>query len=197
MRQVSSKLLYAHWSEVKRGHASPDRNDLDPSALGAILQDVFILGAEPGGSWRYRVAGTRLTGYANRELRDEPFDRWWCAADRRDLTRMLESVVAEDAPLVGGASGTCPDQLRHEFELVLLPLRHGGRAGLRMLGGFFPAAGTVRRPGLQIEEMGLVSLRAFQKQGEGAIPFGKAAQSSDAAAERRRAFRVIEGGISF
>ncbi len=197
MRQVASKVLYAHWSDVKRGAASPDRNDLDPSALGSILQDVFILGTEPGGAWRYRVAGTRLTGYANRELRDEPFDRWWSAGDRRDLTRMLESVVAEDAPLVGGASGLSPDQELHEFELVLLPLRHGGRTGLRMLGGFFPAASTVRRHGLQIEEMGLVSLRSLQRQGEGAVTFGKSSPSGDAAIERRRAFRVIDGGISF
>ncbi len=198
MRQVASKTLYAHWSEVKRGAASPDRNDLDPSALGAILQDVFILGAEPGGPWRYRVAGTRLAGFADRELRDEPFERWWSAADRRDLGRMLESVVVEDAPLVGGAYGTSPDQLRYEFELVLLPLRHGGRAGLRMLGGFFPAVGTLRRQGLRIDEMGLVSLRNLERRGEGAVTFGKAtAGTGDVAAERRRAFRVIEGGLSF
>ncbi len=181
---------------MKRGPASPDRNDLDPSALGAILQDVFILGAEPGGAWRYRVAGTRLAGFANRELRDEPFERWWHAADRRDLGRMLQSVVDEDAPLVGGASGTAPDQLRYEFELVLLPLRHGGRPGLRMLGGFFPAASTLRRHGLLIDEMGLVSLRGLQRQGEGAVTFGRPTPSSEQAAERRRAFKVIEGGVS-
>jgi hypothetical protein len=196
MRQVASKTLYTHWSDVKRGQASPDRNDLDPSALGAILQDVFILGAEPGGPWRYRVAGTRLAGFANRELRDEPFERWWNAGDRRDLGRMLQSVVDEDAPLVGGAYGTSTDQLRYEFELVLLPLRHGGRSGLRMLGGFFPATGTLRRHGLLVDEMGLVSLRALQRQGEGAITFGRAAPSGDMAAERRRAFRVIEGGMT-
>ena len=194
MRQVASRTLYAHWIDVKCGQASPDRNDLDPSALGAILQDVFILGAEPGGPWRYRVAGTRLAGFANRELRDEPFERWWSAADRRDLGRMLQRVVDEDAPLVGGAYGASIDQSRYEFELVLLPLRHGGRPGLRMLGGFFPAAGALRRHGLLVEEMGLVSLRPLHRQGEGAIAFGRARAGGDLAAERRRAFRVIEGG---
>ncbi len=197
MRQFASKKLFAHWSEVKRGPASPDRNDLDPSALGAILQDVFILGAEPGGPWRYRVAGTRLAGFANRELRDEPFERWWSGSDRRDVGRMLDSVVEEDAPLVGGTYGTSNDQMRYEFELVLLPLRHGGRSGLRMLGGFFPAVGTLRRHGLTIDEMGLVSLRALQSQGEGAVTFGRITPSGDRAAERRRAFRVIEGGMLY
>ncbi len=182
---------------MKRGQASPDRNDLDPSALGAILQDVFILGAEPGGAgataWRERVWPASPTG----SCATNRFERWWSATDRHDLGRMLQSVVDEDAPLVGGAHGTSADQVRYEFELVLLPLRHGGRAGLRMLGGFFPAAGTLKRHGLLIEEMGLVSLRALQRSGEGAITFGRATPAGDVAAERRRAFRVIEGGMPY
>ncbi len=64
--------------------------------------------------------------------------RWWSGVDRRDVGRMLDSVVEEDAPLVGGIYGTSHEHMRYEFELVLLPLRHGGRAGMRMLGGFFP-----------------------------------------------------------
>jgi len=194
MRHAASRVLFAHWSEVKRGPVAPDRNDLDPSAMGSILQDVFILGAEAGGAWRYRVAGTRLSGYANRELRDEPFDRWWAAADRRDLAGMLDGVAADDAPLVGGACGTAPTQTRHDFELVLLPLRHGGRPGLRMLGGFFPGPSTIRRLGLQVEEMGLVSLRALRARGQEAPVFGRARPIPPSSIERRRAFRVIEGG---
>ena len=196
MRQFASKVLFTHWSEVKRGSGSPDRNDLDPSALGAILQDVFILGTEAGGTWRYRVAGTRLIGYANRELRNEPFERWWSAVDRRDLGRMLDSVVLEDAPIVGGAFGLCPNQVRNEFELVLLPLRHGGRPGLRMIGGFFPAPGTIRRQDLQIDEMGLVSLRALRRPGERPATFGKVTTDAQVVAERRRSLRVIDGGLA-
>ena len=195
MRHVASKLLFAHWSEAKRGPAAPDRNDLDPGAVGAILQDVFILGAEPAGAWRYRVAGTRLSGYANRELRGETFDRWWCAPDRRDVQRMLAGVAADDAPLVGGVFGLA-EGVRHEFELVLLPLRHGGRSGLRMLGGLFPAAATARRISLQVEEIGLVSLRGLGRQGADRPAFGQREQGADLSLQRRRAFRVIEGGAA-
>lgn len=194
MRHVASKLLVAHWNEVRRGPCAPDRNDLEPSAIGPVLQDVFILGAESGGAWRYRVAGTRLSGFANRELRNEPFERWWAASDRRDIARMLDGVAADDAPLVGGACGHAGDEARHEFELVLLPLRHGGRPGQRMLGGLFPSAATARRLGLQVEEMGLVSLRALGRHGGDAPAFGRLPAGFEAAAERRRSFRVIEGG---
>jgi len=195
MRHAASKLLLAHWNEVRRGPLAPDRNDLDPSAIGSVLHDVFILGAESGGTWRYRVAGTRLSGFAGRDLRDEPFERWWSAADRRGIGGMLDGVAADDAPLVGGACGVSPDAARHEFELVLLPLRHGGRTRQRMLGGLFPSSPAARRLGVQIEEIELVSLRALAGHGTDAPAFGRMPSGVEASIERRRAFRVIEGGV--
>lgn len=194
MRHAASKALYGHWSDLKRAALAPDRNDLDPSLIGAILQDVFILGAEPGGRWCYRVAGTRLSSYAGRELRGEPFERWWCAADRRDVGRMLAGVAQDDAPLVGGASGQAPDRRRHDFELLLLPLRHGGRSGQRMLGGLFPAGATARSLAVMVEDLEIVSLRAMGAQRPLGPAFGEAVEPTSA--ERRRAFRVIEGGIA-
>jgi hypothetical protein len=195
MRHAASKVLFAHWSDAKRGAASPDRNDLDPSVMGAALQDVFILGAEPGGTWVYRVAGTRLSGFANRELRGEAFARWWDPADRPNVSRMLDGIVSDDAPLVGGAYGTAGGQ-RYEFELVLLPLRHGGRSGLRMIGGLFPSPATARRLGLEVEAIGLVSIRSLAGHAADAPVFGRMMPDAAAPLHRRRAFRVIDGGAT-
>jgi hypothetical protein len=193
MRQRSTKALYAHWNELKAGGPIPDRNDLDPSAIGEFLQDVFILGADAHGVWRYRVAGTRLSSFARRELRDEPFDRWWRAADRPDSARMVSGVAADGAPLVGGVRGFGPEGLNHDFEMVLLPLRHGGRPGQRLLGAFFPANLPVLPLSFFAEEIALLSVRAVETP-SGQRIFGQPNPDLMAALDRRRAFRVIEGG---
>jgi hypothetical protein len=196
MRHPASKALYEHWNSLSYGSAVPDRNDLDPAEIGAILQDIFILGARPGGPWLYRVAGTRLSAFARRELKDEAFDHWWRALDRRDARRIVDGIAEDNAPLVGGVVGIAPDMTSHDFELLLLPLRHGGRPGLRMLGGLFPSQATANRIGVKIAELGLLSIRTLMPVGPAAPVFGKPVADLGGALERRRSLRVIQGGAS-
>lgn len=193
MRHSASKALFDHWSSLRQGLFAPDRNDLDPITLGPILQDVFILGSDIQGEWHYRVAGTRLTAYAGRELRDESFLRWWRAADRLDAKRLVNSSP-DHAPLVGAITGMGADQQQHDFELLLLPLRHGGRPHLRMIGGLFPFPRTVTRMGICIEELGLTSLRSLIPGNADSPVFGREPGNLESILERRRAFRLIKGG---
>ncbi len=196
MRHEATKALFAHWNEVRRGPAAPDRNDLDPALIGPLLQDVFILGLDPvSQGWCYRVAGTRLTSFARRELRGETFDHWWRALDRHDIRRLLSGIAEDSAPGLGGASGTAPDLSVHDFELVLLPLRNGGKAVTRMLGGLFPSALTIRRIGLAVDDLRLTSVRTLLRQRQDAPYLLPRESGLDAILDRRRAFRVIEGGV--
>jgi hypothetical protein len=195
MRHAATKALFAHWNEARRSPAVPDRNDIDPALIGPLLQDVFILGLDPASrSWTYRVAGTRLTSLARREMRDEPFERWWRANDRQDIKRLLAGIAEDSAPGIGGVSGSAADHAIHDFELVLLPLRHGGRAVTRMLGGLFPSPGTAKHMGLAIDEIGLMSVRTLLRQGVANPVFGSAPADLGTILDRRRAFRVIDGG---
>jgi hypothetical protein len=194
MRQQATKALYNHWRSLCRGAIIPDRNDLDPSQIGHLLRDVFILGADASGVWRYRVAGTRLTAFACRELKDEPFERWWRAEDRMDANRLLAATANDVLPVITGVKGFGKDQRHHDLEGLLLPLRHGGRTRLRMMGGFFPSPETAGRIGLTIDEMGLLSLRTLDMTTATAAVFGSAPANLDAIVARRSNFRVIEGG---
>jgi hypothetical protein len=195
MRQKTTQALYDYWQTLCRGKIVPDRNELDPSKLAPLLQDVFILGADHAGSWRYRVAGTRLTAFAGRELRDEPFDRWWRSMDRLDANRLISGVANDSIPLVGGITGQGADQRHYDFEVLLLPLRHGGRNKVRMLGGLFPCAETARKLSLQIEDFGILSIRTLFPTGHQTQQFGTVPDNIDAIIDRRRALRVIEGGL--
>ncbi len=194
MRHPATKALYDHWCSLKHGSIIPDRNDLEPAEIGAILQDIFILGAQPHGPWVYRVAGTRLSAFARRELKDETFDRWWRALDRSDARRLIAGVAEDGMPMIGGVSGLGADQTRHEFELLLLPLRHGGRPGLRMVGGLFPAPATTHQLGVQIDELSLTSIRTLLPVSEGTPYFGSPIADLGGALERRRSLRLIQGG---
>lgn len=196
MRHNASKMLFEHWSSLRRGPIIPDRNDLDPAEIGVILQDIFILGAQPGGPWLYRVAGTRLSAFARRELKDEPFDRWWRALDRSDARRLLQGIAEDGAPMIGGVCGYGADSAKHDFELLLLPLRHGGRSGLRMLGGLFPSTATAARISVRIDELQLLSIRTLMPVAAGTPVFGEPVADIGGALERRRSLRLIQGGMA-
>jgi hypothetical protein len=194
MRHAQTRALHAHWTALARNGAPPDRNDIDPASIPAALQDVFILGLGPDGQWRYRVAGTRLAAYADRDLRGEAFIGWWRPEDRFDMARLVKSTAAERAPVVGGVSGQSTRQERHELEFILLPLRHGGLDGSRMLGGLFPSPTAAVRHDLRFDELGVLSLRSLAPQPEPQGVFGRPRPDIEALVERRHGLRLIEGG---
>ena len=43
MRQAANRELFAYWRRLKGERSAPERNDVDPGAIRAILSDVFIL----------------------------------------------------------------------------------------------------------------------------------------------------------
>jgi hypothetical protein len=196
MRHVATKALYQHWHDICRGSIIPDRNDLEPSLIGHLLRDVFILGVDHHGNWRYRVAGTRLTAFAGRELRDENFETWWNKDDRTDAHRILSGVANDSMPVVMGMKARAHDESAYEMEGLLLPLRHGGRSGMRMVGGFFPAPTTANRLGLKILDLKLLSLRTIDYSKPPLPAFGTEPDNLEVILARRTAFRVIEGGLT-
>jgi hypothetical protein len=196
MRQPHTKKLFEHWQSLGGGSAPPDRNDIDPTAIAGALQDVFILGRGPDGCWRYRVAGTRLSAYADRDLRHEPFITWWQQGDQRDIDRLLTSTAEDRAPTVGGIQGVAVRGGHHAVELILLPLRHGGQDNQRMIGGLFPTPETTRQHDVRLTELKVVSLRSLPAMGRSGEAFGRPREGIDALVERRASLRVIEGGRS-
>jgi hypothetical protein len=196
MRHTQTKALLAHWRSLIRNGAPPDRNDLDPAAIASALQDTFILGSGHDGSWRYRVAGTRLSAFADRDLRGELFTSWWRPEDALDVARLLRSTATDRTPVVGGVSGTSARRGAADLELILLPLRHGGQDGRRMVGGLFPSPAALRTFDTRFEELAVLSLRSLGQPDASSVVFGQPRADIEALVERRHGLRVIEGGRS-
>jgi hypothetical protein len=140
MRHSASRALFAHWNERRGGRALPERGDIEPAAIRAALGDVFILGVAPGEDPRFRVAGTRVCALFGRELRGEGFVALWDAGHQAAMQHLLATVGEEEIGVVCGARAITPEGFSCNLELLVLPLRHRGLSGQRMLGALAPLA---------------------------------------------------------
>jgi hypothetical protein len=133
MKHPSSRALYAYWDTLRAGRAAPERGELDPGAIRAILGDVMIL--EVGGPRRYtvRLAGTRICSLMGRELRQRAFVEAFAPGDWPELYALLDSTTATATPTIANVIGETEDRRMLGLELLLLPLRHHGRTEARAL----------------------------------------------------------------
>jgi hypothetical protein len=194
MKHSASRDLFAHWNERRGMRALPERGEIEPAAIRAALGDTFILGAEPGEDLRFRLAGTRVCALFGRELKDETFTALWDAGHHLAIRRLLAAVTEEEIGAVAGARARTPEGFSCELELLLLPLRHRGRSGRRMLGALAPLAVPVWLGASRLEPLSLGSLRYLAETLEPAAPSRLAA--SLGREQPRRDFVVYEGGRS-
>jgi hypothetical protein len=131
VKHPSSRRLYAYWIERRAGRMAPERSDIDPAAIRALLGDSFVLSG--GNERRFRVAGTRVCALFGRELRGASFASIWDGRSAA-LIRDIITGVAEGAGIVAGGQAQGRAGPAIPFELLLLPLIHGQTIGARMLG---------------------------------------------------------------
>lgn len=97
------------WFRKNGGEGGPQRADFRPEELVSLLPDIFILDCLPDHTFRYRLAGTRLTGnYPNdptTRLTGSFAGHW---ADRT-VARFAGRVAEEAAPHLMLAN--CPENL--------------------------------------------------------------------------------------
>jgi hypothetical protein len=193
MEHPSSRILFGHWNECRGARMLPERGDIEPAAIRAALGDTFILGAEPGEDLRFRIAGTRMCALFRRELKDQVFPALWDPGHQGAMRRLLAVVSEEEIGVVAGARASTAEGLPYDLELLLLPLRHRGRSGRRMLGALAPLGG----PGSfesRLEAPTLGKLRYLTEAIEPAMV--SRAATSLGREPPRRDFVVYDGGRS-
>jgi hypothetical protein len=138
MKHASSRDLYTYWNERRGKRPAPDRGDIEPGAIRTVLGDSFIVAYEPRTAHPFRLAGTRVCALFGRELKTQSFVQIWDKNSRSAVQDLLAIVADEGVGLVAGATGEVADGTKVELELLLLPLRHRGRAHARMIGVLAP-----------------------------------------------------------
>ncbi len=139
MKHATSRMLFAYWDAVRGERASPERSRIEPGAIRHILADTFILEIGVHGAAEFRLAGTRLCALFGRELKGQTFERLWPAHAGPEARRCVDTVMDEAAGLVSGQVGATLDGQTINLEMLLLPMRHGGRTHALALGALSPA----------------------------------------------------------
>jgi len=118
----SLQTLYSYWNEVRRGRIAPQRLEIEPSRIAAILSETFMLEVLKPDTYPYRLAGTRLCEMFGSELRGKNFLDGWSEEDRRGL----ESAPRPQAPRVPDPSP--PDAGAVKADQRRFRVVEGGRA---------------------------------------------------------------------
>ena len=203
MKQRTVQTLYAYWNELRAGRVAPTRLEIEPSRIGAILSETFMLERTDQATYRYRLAGTRLCEIFGSELRGSNMLDGWNEADRRALAHQLASTCEKGAVSLLTVEAGADHVHRVQLEVILLPLMHTDNTMGRVIGAMSPTATPhwlghehlrdkrlLRneliwpdgRPHAVIERMGVPA--AFQP----------AAPPARTVKDERRNFRVVDGG---
>ena len=75
MKHAASRELYAYWQEKRGARPAPERTDIEPGAIRAVLADAFILALDRGAGHPIRLAGTRMCALFGREIKGEVLPR--------------------------------------------------------------------------------------------------------------------------
>jgi hypothetical protein len=196
--QSSLQTLYTYWNEVRAGRIAPQRLEIEPSRIAAILSQTFMLEVLRPDTYPYRLAGSRLCEMFGSELRGKNFLDDWSHEDRRMFETHLAAIIEQGAVAHLTLEGIVDARHRAEFEANLLPLLHGGKI-TRIIG-----AVSVTSPPHWLGSEPLRNLRVKQHRlvwpdGQphaNTLPQVATLRTSNprlARADQRR-FRVVEGG---
>jgi hypothetical protein len=203
MRNRTTQILYAYWNEVRHGRLAPRRFDVEPARIAGILAETTILERIDNQTFRFRLAGTRITEHFGAELRGQNFLELWPDRDRETLARRLAALQSQGGALVLDIEARGASDRVVTFEAVLLPLVHTRDVVDRFLGAISCAAapfwlGTEPLVALQLTKDEIVwpEGRPHAVAERLAQPPVLNPQTTGSRTVRfdRRQFRVLEGG---
>jgi hypothetical protein len=198
--QSSLQTLYSYWNEVRAGRLAPQRLEIEPSGITAILSQTFMLEVAGADAFPYRLAGTRLCEMFGTELRGKNFLDGWSEEDRRVLEGRLATVRAQGAVAHLILEGILDAAHRVEFEANLLPLLHAGEI-TRIIGAISVTSsphwlGAEPLRNRRLKQHGLMwpDRRPHASPQRQAGPAPALSAPSGCLITDRRRFRVLEGG---
>lgn len=189
MHQSTSRKLYEYWDARRNGRLAPHRFEIEPAKIASLLPEVFIAECAGPFTYRFRLAGTRICRQFGRELRGADLLALWGIEDRNAFAAMLRQVsrcgAVGHARFQGHADGHRPAK----FELVVMPLAHGGEVVTRLLGAI-----TAIDPPSWLSSTPLVRRRLIEAQL--LWPDGAPNRTTPGVAGKAAGrFQVLDGGL--
>lgn len=135
MRHENSRELFNYWNALRGERPAPERSEIEPGEIRAILGDTFILEVSPQmRTIAFRLAGTRLCAAYGRELKGLGILALWSEDDNFDLARTVNLVYRDSIPMLLSYSARSKGGRFVEYESILLPLMPAPDGNSRILG---------------------------------------------------------------
>jgi hypothetical protein len=206
MKHRTNAALYSYWNSVRAERIAPQRFEIDPSRISAILPYTFILEQVDAQTLRFRLAGTRMCEIFGNELRGTNFLDGWTLKDRFALLRQISVLTGQGAVVSLSVQLATPFGEKVECEVLLLPLLHTGRTINRVLGSMAPLSTPVWLADAPIASKSLIKSELLWPTRNASTTEAPAADAREPdvmrerpariVRSRRRQFRVVEGGLS-
>ena len=135
LRHTASQKLFDYWNELRRGRPAPERSEIEPSDIRAVLGDTFIL--EVSTRFRtisFRLAGTRLCAAHGRELKGLGFLALWSEEDNYEVASAVARVYRDSLPTLLSYCAKTSQGRSVDYEAVFLPLATAADGNARILG---------------------------------------------------------------
>jgi hypothetical protein len=190
MKQPATLELYSYWNHLRGARLSPEREEVDPLAIRHILADTMMLETDDDRTFPVRISGTRLNALFLGEQKGRAFIDLFAPAERQSAAAMILSMLNGARPVVATLSAAPHADEPATLELLLLPLRHRGKAQARILGALTPVAipsWLGLRPALCLR---MISMRFVEEAPAQDTPEQLAGRMK----ARRRGLFVIPGG---
>jgi hypothetical protein len=204
MKQRTVQTLYAYWNAIRAGRVAPRRLEVEPSRIGSILPETFMLERVGSASYRYRLAGTRLCEIFGTELRGTDILAGWSAIDRATVAGNLASTCEQGAATLLTIEAGAEPARRVQLEVIMLPLLHSSNAIDRVIGAMSPLSsphwlGYEHLTAKRLLRHDLIwpdgrPRAVLDRIGTQAISRPGAPAMRTVGSERRRLFRVLDGG---
>jgi hypothetical protein len=205
MKHKTSRVLFSYWNDVRADRVAPQRFEIDPSRISAILPYTFILERRDAETYRFRLAGTRMCDIFGQELRGTNFLDGWMTIDRLPLLRQFSTLTRQGSVGIVHMEVAAIAEEAIEGEVLLLPLRHTRDSIDRVLGSFSP----LQSPSW-LGEKPIVSKRVLANElvwpsHDALATVSRVPDEEPATAEartarivrsERRQFRVFDGGLT-
>lgn len=203
MKHRTTQIIYSYWNEVRHGRLAPRRFDIEPARIAGILAETTILEQVDAQTYRFRLAGTRITEQFATELRGRNFLELWAEHDRTTLQHQLDTIGANGGALVFSFEAEAASGRTVVLEGILLPLVHTGEVVDRFLGAISCSSSPIWLGSESLEKLRLLGVEIVWPDGRPhaiAERFAKTpALSTETAGSRivrfeQRQFRVLDGG---
>jgi len=202
MKQLTTRMLYDYWNDVRSDRLAPTRFEIEPSRISSILSETFILERTEHGGYPFRLAGTRICEQFGRELRGSDFLSL-VGSDHRIIGNSLRPVTSAGAALLLEIEAETGDSRTVRFEGLVLPLRHPANEVTRYLGTISAIDPEPWLGAMPLERSWLISHELVWPDGPPdmlagdpgrQVPFSPELAAARIVRSARRQFRILDGG---